>query len=231
MRMVFVCGIAALVATQITTAAGEPTIEVVALLDQCKHDCTKPPDEALRERQSCIREAAKNMDYDTLVDAVRRSGMAAFPAGGRKPQCGGYVAPDKFEPGNKVRMWMPSFDVDPMDDRRQCTMQPRVGMEPASPFVYLDRNGWGIVLSGDDYPGEPMKIRIDKRAAHVSASHTGFSGGNANSVIADMRAGAAVKTEMIEWPGGAPIYWSGSLEGFGIAADECKAWVSKGIAP
>lgn len=221
----------AMIAATGTALAVEPSQVVVDLLEQCPHDCTKPAQDALNDRQSCIREAGKDAPYDLLVDAIRRAGMAAFPVGGRSPQCGGFVPPDKFEPGNKAIMWLSSMESDPMSDQRQCVMTPRGGREVAAPFVFLGAGGWSISLIGEAYPGRPSQVRIDKRTAHASPDHDGFYGAKAKAVMAEMRAGNAVKTELIEWPSGAPIYWDGSLDGFAKVADQCEAWVKKGIKP
>lgn len=201
----------------------------MSALRQCQFDCTIDPMDARRQREKCVAEfmpedadaPARNRAYAMIAELAnpdRRGGVSCGPA-------------FESEVGLTSEEWVARFNTDPMDDTRHCIMVPRVGSEQASPFILLNRDGWGVVLSGDEYPGEPMKIRVDKNAMQASANHNGFYGPKAKAVITQMRAGNSVLTEMIEWPSGAPVRWSGSLTGFSSVADKCQAWVTKGVMP
>ena len=127
----------------------------------------------------------------------------------------------------QYRIWHAKLDIEPMDDSRNCSVMQR-DMAQASLSLYLDKSGWGIVLSGDEYPGEEIMVRVDANKAHTAPDQRGFSRAAANAVITELRAGSKVKTKMIEWPSGAPVYVESSLSGISEAIDRCKNWVTKG---
>lgn len=94
--------------------------------------------------------------------------------------------------------WTYSCEVDAMTDAKQC----KAYGGGSNLFVFAERGILSFAITGDEYPGEPSVIRIDKNPA-ISFNHDrGTSRAQDASIEAQIRRGKVIKTRYIKWPTG-----------------------------
>lgn len=92
--------------------------------------------------------------------------------------------------------WKSHCSEDSMTDRTNCTVT-----SPGSDlFVFSEKGTVTFSVTGDDYPGEPTSIRIDKNPAvkYVGDSTTSQDA----MILKQLKTGRVVMTRYIRWPSG-----------------------------
>ena len=105
-----------------------------------------------------------------------------------------------FSPDCSVgEFWSANTKTDEMTDGRSCSVNPaRYDKDAGGLFVYVDRQGISFTTMGDEYPDEPMRIRVDKNQAFTF--HDSLRGKRAASLLAQILLGKSVLTEYQDWP-------------------------------
>jgi hypothetical protein len=69
-------------------------------------------------------------------------------------------------------------------------------------FVFAEKGRLSFSVTGDSYPGEPSKIRVDSNAAISFDDDSGTTRAQDSAIEAQIRKGKIVKTRYIKWPSG-----------------------------
>lgn len=105
-----------------------------------------------------------------------------------------------YKPNCSVgEFWSAHMKTDEMTDERSCSISPaRYDKDDGGLFVYVDRQGVSFTTMGDEYPDEPMRIRVDKNQPF--SFQDSLSGKKASSLLAQILSGNVVLTEYQDWP-------------------------------
>lgn len=95
--------------------------------------------------------------------------------------------------------WSYNCKVDSMTDQRQCVASSNNG---SNLFVYAEAGRVSFAVIGEEYPGEPSTIRIDKNKA-ISFNHdVGTTRAQDQIIENQIKKGTVIRTRHIQWPSG-----------------------------
>lgn len=117
--------------------------------------------------------------------------------------------------------WIVSKHRDPMTDETTCTVSPKSPTKD-SYFIALFIGGhMSFGVGGNDYPGRRKSIRIDSNPAFTFDDF--LRGSAAKKAFTQIRTGSVIKTQMIEWPSGAPVNYSAPICGLPALLEDCQS--------
>jgi hypothetical protein len=97
--------------------------------------------------------------------------------------------------------WSHSCSTDSMSDKKQCT----IFGEGSHLFVFAQGGKLSFSVTGDVYPGETSKIRIDGNPAISFNENDGTTRAQDLALEGQIRKGKIIKTRHIKWPSGIAI--------------------------
>lgn len=109
--------------------------------------------------------------------------------------------------------WRVRCAIDPMDDSLNCTLT------RARLAILRTNLGLQIAVLGRAYPGSEIRIRVDTLMARAAPSNIGFIKGEADSLLAALKAGGRVLIRYEEWPQRNDVTEEQSLRGFAQAME------------
>lgn len=109
--------------------------------------------------------------------------------------------------------WRVRCAIDPMDDSLNCTLT------RARLAILRTNLGLQIAILGRAYPGSEIRVRVDTLVARSAPSNIGFIKGNADALVAELRAGGRVLMRYEEWPQRNDVTVEQSLRGFAQAME------------
>lgn len=94
--------------------------------------------------------------------------------------------------------WTHSCQVDGMTDATNCLAHGK----GSNLFVFAEKGKLAFGVTGDSYPGEDAKIRVDNNPAVSFDDDAGTTRAQDAAIEAQIRKGKVVKTRYIRWPSG-----------------------------
>lgn len=121
--------------------------------------------------------------------------------------------------------WVSSTVVDPMTDRKSCSVTPKSEM-PFPIFHYLDNGEVSVAVVGGDFPGKDVSFRIGKEKA-ISEPEI-ITGARAQKLIQQIRSGGqSLLVGSYKWPQDIQEINDFKLEGIVPQLDKCTSEVRK----
>lgn len=97
--------------------------------------------------------------------------------------------------GGEASAWSIGCKVDAMSDNKSCNMS------NGSLFIYRDKTGWSVFVSGDHFPGTGSMIRINGGKPITTSDDDGmFSHAASARIVEQLKNGAEVATRYTNWP-------------------------------
>lgn len=97
--------------------------------------------------------------------------------------------------------WSHSCRVDKMTDRANCTAHGR----GSNLFAFSERGKLAFSVTGNTYPGEKSRIRVDSHPAIAFDDDEGTSSAQDNTIERQLRGGTIVRTRYVKWPSGIAV--------------------------
>ena len=120
--------------------------------------------------------------------------------------------------------WWVTCTVNPMDDKRTCSIMRIVSHPDLGAEVGLMVYG-ALVCSGTDFPGRSAQFRVDQHTA-VTAHHNCASHDRSSRLLKAMRAGKEIVVRNYMWPYDYAADSRLSLDGF-TAAMMLRDWLDR----
>ncbi|MET4727671.1 hypothetical protein ABIE09_001475 [Lysobacter enzymogenes] len=119
--------------------------------------------------------------------------------------------------------WIARQTVDPMTDVRDCAVREK-GHEVSPLFYYRPDTGWGLVISNADFPGRPVRVRVDKYKAIGGEGEASMVLRRVRSTSKSGQSGPHFSRNHYEWPNDYKIVRGLNLEGVVEKLNECERW-------
>ncbi|CAM6617874.1 hypothetical protein IOC47_22920 [Enterobacter cloacae] len=91
--------------------------------------------------------------------------------------------------------WSIGCKVDAMNDSKSCNMS------NGDLFIFRDKSGWSVFISGDHYPGTDSLIRINGGKPITTRDNDGMFSHTASArIVGQLKSGTEVATRYTNWP-------------------------------